>query len=65
MAASLTMTEIRSMGTQDLNREIKHKRATIGALRLAVSLGKEKNTMLYRKAKRELAQLLTVAHAQS
>jgi len=65
MATSLTMTEIRSMSIQDLSREIKNKRAKIGALRLAVSLGKEKNTMLYRKAKRELARLLTIAHPKS
>lgn len=60
MATILTMTEMRSMNVADVTREIRHKRARIGALRLNVSIGKEKNTALCKKAKKELARLLTV-----
>lgn len=60
MATSTTMIELRSMNPKDLSREIRNKRAAIGSLRLKVSLGKEKNTSLYRKIKKELAQLLTI-----
>lgn len=48
------------MDKQDLHREIRIRRTAIGSLRLKVSLGKEKNTALYKKAKKELAQLLTI-----
>lgn len=60
MATALTMIELRSMSKQDLEREIRGKRIHIGALRLAVSIGKEKNTSVYKKEKKELARLLTV-----
>lgn len=56
----LTIIELRAMSIPDLRREVRGKQAMIGALRLTVSLGKEKNTSLLRKEKKELARILTV-----
>jgi ribosomal protein L29 len=60
MAKNLTMEELRRMNLSDLEKEIEAQRRTITHLRLNISLGKEKAVHLLRKARKQLARMLTL-----
>lgn len=60
MPKTLTLAELRKMSAEDLRKEIVSCRKQAAELRLHVRLGKEKGVHLYRHAKKQLAQMLTV-----
>ena len=60
MAKALTLTELRKMSVEDLRKEVAGHRRKKAELHLHVKLGKEKGVHLYRNAKKELAQMLTI-----
>jgi ribosomal protein L29 len=59
----LTTGELRKMQRSDLQKEVDERRAQIAKTRLDIDLQKEKDTAKHRKAKRELARILTVLNA--
>lgn len=60
MLKTLTLAELRKMSAEDLRKEIATCRKQAAELRLHVRLGKEKGVHLYRNAKKQLAQMLTI-----
>ena len=50
------------MTPEDLHREAKGKRAIIGKKRLALELKKEKDSASFRRDRKELARILTIAN---
>ena len=57
---TLSLTEIRRMERQDLEREIMAKRALVTKLHLSIVMQNEKDTAKYQRENKELARLLTV-----
>jgi ribosomal protein L29 len=64
MAKHASTKELRNMPSADLQREARGLRADIAKQRMSLMLGKEKNSGVYRSAKRTLARMLTVAGEQ-
>ena len=60
MATTLTAGEIRKMQRDDLLSEVTTKRGEIAKMRLGIEMGSHKDTAAYRRAKKELARMLTV-----
>lgn len=61
MAKTLSLTELRKMTPLDLEKEIMEGRAAVAALKLALKLGKQKDTHLLQRGKLQLARMLTVS----
>lgn len=60
MSTTPTTTELRKLQLADLQGEVRSHQNSVAKLRLAVTLGKEKNSAKYKAAKKHLAQLSTV-----
>jgi ribosomal protein L29 len=60
MATHSSITELQNMQTADLVREIHGKRMNIAKMRLGLTMGSEKDSALFRRERKELAQMLTV-----
>ena len=60
MSKILSITVLRKMTPADLRQEIAAERRLVVTLRLGLTLGKEKGSHLYRRAKKQLARMLTV-----
>lgn len=60
MATHSSITELRNMQNSDLEREAQNKREHVAKMRMAIELRAEKDTAVYRREKKELAQILTV-----
>ena len=60
MSLKLTLKELRKMNSEDLLREIKAKRALTAGMRLAIKVGKEKDSARFLREKKELSRMLTV-----
>lgn len=59
MANTESMKELLNMPAKDLDREVRSQRVNVAKAKLSVSIGKEKNTAKYAKAKKHLARMLT------
>lgn len=59
MAQKTTITELRKMQADDLQREIVGKRMTIAKIRMGIAARQEKDTSKVRHEKKELARMLT------
>jgi ribosomal protein L29 len=62
MTLKSAIIELLKMSQEDLHREAKGKRAGIGRKRLYLELKKDKDSAAYRREKKELARILTVAN---
>lgn len=62
MTPKSAITELLKMNVDDLRREAKTKRASIAKKRLGLELKKDKDSGAYRREKKELARILTVAN---
>lgn len=60
MTPKTAITELLKMTAEDLRRDAKEKRASIGKLRLALEMKKEKDSAKLRRERRDLARVLTV-----
>lgn len=66
MSTHASATELRSMQSAELLREIHLLQTSVEKLRLGIRLGKEKDTARYRREKRYLARMQTeVSRKQS
>lgn len=59
MTSHASATELKSMQTEDLLREITELERSLEQMRLGVQLGKEKDTARYRREKRQFARMKT------
>lgn len=61
MVKTLSMEELRKMQEADLLKEIAEQQRSVAKLHLDLKRGKEKGSHLYKNAKKQLAQMLTVS----
>ena len=61
MSKILSIEELRKMQKADLLKEIAEQQRLVAKLRLDLKRGKEKGSHLYKRAKKQLAQMLTVS----
>lgn len=62
MTPTSAITELLKMNVEDLRREAKAKRASIARKRLHLELKKDKDSGSFRREKKDLARILTVAN---
>ena len=62
MTPKASIIELQKMTTEDLHREAKAKRAGLGRKRLHLELKKDKDSASFRREKKELARILTIAN---
>jgi len=54
------MKELLNMSVDDVRRDVREQRATVAKLSMGIRMGKEKNSALYKREKRQIARMLTV-----
>ncbi len=64
MTQILSMSELLKMTPAEVQKELKQKRAAIAKTRLALELGKEKNSATLRLDRQAVARLLTALSMQ-
>lgn len=57
MSRDITLKELRKLSLSDLSEEINALSSEVAKLRLGIALGKEKNTSLLKKSRRQLARM--------
>ncbi|NLG07047.1 50S ribosomal protein L29, partial [Candidatus Peribacteria bacterium] len=60
MAQHASMKELLNMSVDDVRRDVREQRATVAKLSMGIRMGKEKNSALYKREKRQIARMLTV-----
>lgn len=65
MTSPSSMTELRKMHIDDLQREAYSKRMIIAKIGIGIAMRQEKDTALLRREKKELARLLTILREKS
>jgi ribosomal protein L29 len=60
MAQHASMKELLNMSVDDVRRDVREQRATVAKLSMGIRMGKEKNSALYKREKRQIAHMLTV-----
>lgn len=60
MSTYLSTKELRTMKIGDLREEIAEKKMELSKLRLSASVGKEKDTSVLKKGRKELARMSTI-----
>lgn len=61
MSPKTTVKELKNMQVEDLRREERAKRNEVAKLHMGITLGKEKDTAKYKREKKHIARIKTIA----
>ena len=65
MAHTLTITDLRNMQTNELERDLREKQLHVAKMRIDIDMQSHKDTAEFRREKKQVARILTVLNEKN